>query len=163
MRTSDSTEAVAAIRAGLDALTHLDVTMLSDQCVRDELLELVAAANQLNAQIWQRVATFDARGLSELDGFRDVKTFLGAFGRVAPHAGGLMLAKGRLLRHMPHLAQATAAGAVTAEHLRPVLELVKALDLPTVASADEILSGVAASGTVRDVEAACRRIQAHAD
>ena len=50
------------MRADLYKLVAVDVVSLPDATLRSELIELLAAANQLNAAIAARVASFDTRG-----------------------------------------------------------------------------------------------------
>src|SRR5258705_4135874 len=112
MGTKSSSEAVAAICDGLDELVDVDVSDLADQAVRDELLALVRARRQLDAQIWARVATFDARNLAPTDGCRDVRAFLKAFAGQGPQVTGPMLKTGRLLRELPAMGAAAARSEV---------------------------------------------------
>jgi hypothetical protein len=53
---------VDRLRADLYELVAVDVVSLPDATVRSELIELLAAANQLNAAIASRIASFDTRG-----------------------------------------------------------------------------------------------------
>src|SRR5688572_5152624 len=72
---------VARLRADLYALVAVDVVAMPDATLRSELVELLAAANQLNAGIASRIASFDTRGLSDDDGCQTTKVWLRCYGR----------------------------------------------------------------------------------
>ena len=55
------------LHTDLDDLLAVDVVGLPDQDLRDELLELVAARNRMDAAIASRVASFDTRDLADAD------------------------------------------------------------------------------------------------
>src|SRR5262245_52940718 len=109
-----TTTGVSSILANLAAA---DVSLLPDDQVRSELLDLVSAVNSLNAALLQRAAVFDARGLSEHDGFRTTKGWLVGFGHLGRYAAAATVTKGRVLRELPALAAAAARGAVSDDHL----------------------------------------------
>ena len=167
MRTSggviDTTATVAALRRCLDDLATVDVADLPDQAVRDELLSLLVGLNQLQAAVAARSAVFDARGLADLDGCRDLRTFLLAFSRIQRRTSTQLRDNGRALRQLPHLSAAASAGQVSADHVARVAKLVADLDAATVRAHDETLTALACAATPKEVEAACDRIRAHAD
>src|SRR5688500_12103444 len=61
---------VARLRADLYALVAVDVVAMPDATLRSELVELLAAANQLNAAIASRIASFDTRAWPTTTGAR---------------------------------------------------------------------------------------------
>jgi hypothetical protein len=77
---------VERLRADLCALVAVDVVALPDAALRSELVELCAAANQLNAAIASRVASFDARGLADEDACRTTAVWLRNYGRCSDGA-----------------------------------------------------------------------------
>ena len=126
-----TTTGVASVLADL---ASVDVTLLPDQQVRDELLSLLGVVNSLNAAVLQRVAAFDARGLSEVDGFRTTAGWLIGFGRLGRYAAGAVVKRGRVLRELPALRDAAAQGAVSDDHLGKVVKLAD--DIGVVAVRD---------------------------
>src|SRR5262245_29669272 len=102
---------VDGLHAALDRLLAADAATLSDEALRSELRALLAASNRLYAAVADRVAHFDARALSHGDGFRSTAAWLRAFGRLSGHAAACLVRAGRLLRRLPGLAAAAAAGA----------------------------------------------------
>src|SRR5262245_5004229 len=113
MRSSD----VEQLHTILDRLAGQDATSLPDQQVRDDLLAILSPLNRLSALAAHRTATFDARGLSESDGFRSTRSWLTAFGRLSQGAATRTLNTGRLLRELPALAAVAETGAASGEHL----------------------------------------------
>ena len=72
---------VERLRFDLYELVAVDVVALPDATLRSELVELLAAANQLNAAIAARVASFDTRGLAEADACKTTAVWLRCYGR----------------------------------------------------------------------------------
>jgi hypothetical protein len=69
---------VERLRADLYELVAVDVVSLPDATLRSELVELLAAANQITAAIAARVASFDTRGLADDDAGRTAAVWLRA-------------------------------------------------------------------------------------
>ena len=86
MCSSGAGDPVACLRADLDELVTADVVGLSDQALRSELLELFTVANQVNAAIAFRLASFDARGLDDDDACKTAAVWVRAYGRGSPRA-----------------------------------------------------------------------------
>jgi hypothetical protein len=158
-----TTGAVERVLEGLADLAEEEVTLLPDQRVRDEVLTLLAVANQVNAALLVRAAVFDARGLCEDDGFRTAKGWLAAFGRVGHHAAGSVVKKGRILRELPALAAAASRGDVSDEHLARVVRLAGEVGVVAVREFDPILADLAEAATPAELGVACERIKAHVD
>ena len=155
--------AAAGLVAAVAQLNAVDVTALADQQVRDELHELLAARNSLDAAIAARVGSFDVRELADLDGLRCTRTWLTAFGRMSQGAASGWLSRARLLRHLPALAAAAAEGSVSCEHVDKVQPLVSRVGMDAVRDYDEILAGVSASAGPLETQRAVERIAAHLD
>ena len=128
------------------------MTSWSDAQVRDGLQALLAEVNRLNAVVSTVAASFDTRGLAELDGFRSARSWLIGFGRMTQGAAGGWLSRGRLLAQLPALSAAAHAGDVSAEQLRPVGALVDHVGIGAVAPFDEILADLAATARPADVD-----------
>ncbi len=161
--TGGGAEPWQALRSAAAGLAAQDVTSWSDEQVRDGLLSLLTVANQLTAVISTVSASFDTRGLAEHDGFRTARSWLIAFGRMSQGAASGWLSRGRLLAQLPALSAAAHTGAVSAEQIRTVADLVGHVGIDAVQPLDEILAGVAATAGPGEVAQACERIRAHVD
>jgi Domain of unknown function (DUF222) len=156
----ESSTLVQDMRPELRGLAEVDVVGLPDETVRSELLTALAALNQLSAYVARLTDSFATRDLAGADGFRGVKAWLVAFGRLSPGAATAWLARGRLLRALPALTAAAGQGKVSPDHLAKVLDLVARLGVGTVARYDQILADLAAAANPADVAKACERIAA---
>jgi hypothetical protein len=135
---------VERLRADLYELVAVDVTAVPDATLRSELVELLAAANQLNAAIASRVASFDTRGLADDDACRTTAVWLRCYGRTSNSGAARMVKQARLLRELPAVAEAAGRGEVTAEHVDRIGQLAKKIGVAAVAPADQILADAAA-------------------
>jgi hypothetical protein len=163
MCTTDAVSPVDLIQAGVAGLLDTDVIGSPDETVRGELVALLEVAQQVQAAIWDRLRSFDARGLAEADGLRTSRAWLAAMGRLSPCAASTQVKQARLLRQLPALAGATRTGAVGAEHVAKVAHLVEQIGIGAVTQVDQVLADLAAVGTPAQVLAACQRIHAHVD
>ncbi|MGE5156196.1 MAG: DUF222 domain-containing protein [Betaproteobacteria bacterium] len=161
MCTNDSP--VNSIRAGLAALFDQDVVALPDDAVREQLRELVTLANLMQAALWSRVGPFDARSLSHGDGLRTTRAWLSAVGRLSPYAATALVRRARVLSQLPAMADATTSGAVTAEHLNHVVDLVEQVGIGAVKQVDNVLADLAETQSPAELHRACVRIRTHVD
>ena len=163
MCTTGEADPLPLLRAGLSGLADTDLIDLSDEQVRSTLPQLLRAVNQLAAVTAAMVGTFDTRGLAEVDGQRSTRTWLSGFGRMTQGAATGWLNRAWLLRQLPALAAAAAAGAASTEHLAKVKELADRIGIKAVTDFDEILADLAAAAHPAEVAKACERIAAHLD
>src|SRR5215471_12924331 len=154
---------VSLLAKALVELAGADLTAIPDRALRDEILALGTALNQLTALIATRVGSFDARRLSDDDGCRTTRSWLTAFGRLSQGAATGVLSRARLLRELPSLAAAAAAGAVSAEHLHKVEQLAHRVGLDEIKPTDQTLASQAAVGTPMELQKVCERIADHLD
>jgi hypothetical protein len=101
--------------AGLDALAAEDLSPLFGPALLERLRPLLAAQNRLAAEVARTVRECEVSGAAEVDGLKTMPSWLR--GTRAPvrgpsRAGG---PRGRALAHLPALAAAFTAGAVTGE------------------------------------------------
>lgn len=153
----------SALADAVTALDAQDVAKLPDAVLRDELVELLVALNQVHAQVVRRVAVFDSRGLSINDGCRTAKSWLRAFGRMSDAAAGAWVKAGRLLRQLPRLAEAATAGRVSGEHIARVVKLADRVGSEPVRDVEHILTQAATELGPSDLQKVCDRVRAHAD
>ena len=149
---------VAGLHAELDALLAADAAGLSDEALRSQVRQLLAASNRLFALLADRVAHFDARALSHTDGFRSTPAWLRAFGRLSGHAAASLVRAGRVLRRLPGLAAAAAAGAASPEHVTRVSLLAGQIGEDNVLPADQTLAHAAAQLGPADLGRLCDRV-----
>ena len=161
MRSSDS--AVDGLMAGLAAVSAVDVTALPDKQLRSEILDLIRARNELEAALAERVGSFDARELAQVDAHQATSTWLMNFGSMSKGAGLALTGRGRLLRQLPAVATAMRDGAVSVEQLSRVADLVRRVGIDTVREYDHILAALCAAAGPNEVGKACERIHALVD
>jgi hypothetical protein len=149
--------------SGMAELANEDVTRWSDEQVRAGLSDLLVVSNQVMAVLALLVGSFDARGLSDDDGFRTTRSWLTAFGRLSQGAASGVLSRARLLRELPALGSAALAGAVSAEHLHKVEQLVHRVGVDGMRRFDVDLATLATQAAPADVQKACERIADHLD
>jgi hypothetical protein len=159
MRSDD--RPLALLQAGLAGLAGTDVAGMSDAQVHDEVAALLVCVNQLDAVLAERLGSFDSRGLSDSDAVRTTLSWLRIYARMTAPTASRVLRRARLLRDLPALAAAARAGAVSAEHLAPVLRLVKEVGIAAVRDFDGVLAGVCGKATPLEVAATCQRIYAY--
>src|SRR5262245_7761240 len=141
-----SGDPVRRLRADLDALVTADVAALPDATLRSDLLELMAARNQLDAAIAARLASFDIRGLCDKDACKTPAAWLRSYSRGSAQAASAVVKRARVLRELPAVAEAAGRGEVSSEHVDRIRELVKDIGIEAVRPADQILAEAASKG-----------------
>jgi hypothetical protein len=163
MSSNGEAALVERLRADLYELVAVDVVALPDATLRSELVKLLAAANQLNAAIAARLASFDTRGLADDDACKSTSVWLRCYGRYSDGASSRMVKQARLLRDLPAVAEAAGRGDVTAEHVDRIAGLVKKVGVAAVRPADQILADAASKVTVAELGGLCHRIRDYVD
>jgi hypothetical protein len=151
------------LRAALAVLAAEDVPAMPDVMLRQQVLDLLVACNELHAQLVRRVAHFDIRGLSTDDGCRSTKAWLRAFGRRSPTAAKGLVGQGQLLRRLPDLAAAAVAGHASAEHIDKVVRLQERVGPEVVDRCAPALAEAAEQLDSLQFSRVCDRVRAHAD
>src|SRR6185503_161128 len=154
---------VAGLHAELDALLAADAAALSDDDLRAEVRALLLAVNRLFAVVADRVAHFDSRALSHIDGFRTTAAWLGGFARLSGHAAGSLVRAARLLRLLPGLAAAVAGGRASAEQVARVGVLAAQVGADNVVPADQALAQAAGRVGPADLGRLCDRVRDYVD
>src|SRR3712207_4803708 len=144
--------------ASLDALAAEDLAPLFGPALLERLRPLLAAQNRLAAEIARTVRECEVSGAAEVDGLKSMGSWLRGHGHLSTTEAARVVRTGRGLAHLPTMAAAFAAGAVTGEQaglLARVAEpgpLARAaeqdLDLGVV---DQLLTGVALTAPCADV------------
>ncbi len=145
----------------MNALVHADVAQLPDDKVRDDLRHLTIVANLVQAAMYERVAAFDARGLSGVDDIRTTRAWLSTVGRLSPYAASRLVRQSTVLRELPAVTAATHSGTVTPEHVSKIVGLTDQLGVAAVQAVDESLADLATVSTPAEMERACRKVRDH--
>ncbi|TFV68308.1 UNVERIFIED_ORG: HNH endonuclease [Bacillus sp. AZ43] len=139
------------LQSALDALVADDLPAAFPTHLLDRLGELLVAANRLAAEVARTVRECERTGAAELDGQKTMASWLRGHGRLPAAAASRVVHTGRALEHLPVVAAAFAAGAVTAEAAAAIAPIATPQNLVKaaahgvdVAGVDAALAGVAA-------------------
>ena len=103
------------LTAALDALAAEDLTPLFGPALLGRLRPLLAAQNRIAAEVARTVREAEVSGAAEVDGLKTVASWLRGHGHLSTGEAARVVRTGRALAHLPAMAAAFAAGAVTAE------------------------------------------------
>ena len=101
--------------AALDALATDDLAPLFGPALLDRLRPLLTAQNRLAGEVARTVRECEVSGAAEHDGLKVMTSWLRGHGHLWDAQAARMVRTGRALEHLPAMAAAFAAGAVTAE------------------------------------------------
>src|SRR4051794_9463240 len=103
-----------------EAVALLAADDLDGRYLGDELIDLYALINRLEAQASRRLAHFDARGDGLADGHKSTTGWLAAKTRMHPAEAGRAVRVARLERHLPDITDLWEAGHTTTAHVQQV-------------------------------------------
>jgi hypothetical protein len=161
--------AVSELRSLLDQLATVDLAALDpDELCDGDLLDgipaLQATLNQLAALQTRMVTATDRRDAHRIDGMVTTKTWLTGHCRIAGRDAAVLVRAARRLPHLPQLAAAYAAGAVTPAHVELITAAVTPARIATaaangidLATTDTILTEAAVTLGPEDTAIAVRR------
>ncbi len=148
---------------GLDALAAEDLSPLFGPALLDRLRPLLVAQNRLSAEIARTVRECEVSGAAEVDGLKTMPSWLRGHGHLSEAEAARVVRAGRALAHLPAMAAAFAAGAVTGEQaavigqVAAVEHLAQAADQGVdLAAVDAVLTGVAHASSHADTAKAVR-------
>ena len=154
--------------AGLDALAAEDLSPLFGPALLERLRPLLVAQNRLAAEIARTVRECEVSGAAEVDGLKGMPSWLRGHGHLSEAEAVRVVRAARALEHLPGMAAAFAAGAVTggqagllaqvAEPKALALAAAQDVDLGVV---DELLTGVAQESPHADTAEAVRHYLDH--
>ncbi len=137
------------LQAALDALAADDLTPLFGSALLDRLRPLLVAQNRLAAEIARTVRECEMSGAAEHDGLKVMTSWLRGHGHLREAEAARVVHGGRALQHLPALAEAFTAGAVTADQVAVIAPITR----------DEKLAAAAAQGVdLAEVDAALTAI-----
>ena len=146
------------LQSALDALAAEDVQGLEARRQLDGIRDLLAARNRIEAQLARRVRAAELQQAPEDDGQASMRSWLRGHGRLSGGAAGQVVRLGRALDHLPAVAAAFAAGAVTAEQVAIIAPVAKADRLAAAAAqgidlgeVDATLAAVAAEARIEQL------------
>jgi hypothetical protein len=151
------------LAAALAGLADEDLVSVPDRDLATDLRMLFESANRLSVEIGRRVTAFDQHGLAKEDSCRSTAAWLRGYGRLSGPAATTCVRRAHLLDSLPAVAMATAAGAVSAEHLDRLVTLAQWVGPAVVARADADLADVASQHDPVFLGRVCGRIVAHVD
>ncbi|PRY49713.1 HNH endonuclease [Geodermatophilus tzadiensis] len=148
--------------------------MCSDASLTGDALEdvaaLVAERNRIDALLARRVRAAELSGAPERDGAKSMRSWLPGHCRLSAAAAARIVGNGRVLEHMPALAEAHDAGLVGAEQVAVAATALTPERLQTaaehgvdLAEIDAVLTGAAIEQRYADFVAVVRHYLAQLD
>ncbi|HYX96418.1 MAG TPA: DUF222 domain-containing protein, partial [Geodermatophilus sp.] len=128
--------------ATLDALAAEDLTPLFGPALLDRLRPLLAAQNRLAAEIARTVREAEVSGAAEVDGLKTMAAWLRGHAHLSLAEAARVVRTGRALAHLPTMAAAFAAGAVTGEQAGAIARVAEPEALAAAAQQDVDLAVV---------------------
>src|SRR3954453_5165012 len=108
---------VGELQSCLDALAAEDLSGLFGPTLLVRLKDLLRVQNRIAAEVTRTVREGEKAGAAEFDGLKTMPAWLRGHARLSPAAAGRLVRSGRTLEHLPAVAEAFAAGEVTAEQV----------------------------------------------
>ncbi|WP_222265181.1 HNH endonuclease [Modestobacter marinus] len=140
------------LQSALDALAAEDLSGLFGPPLLVRLKDLLQVQNRIAAEVTRTVRECEKAGAAEFDGLKTMPAWLRGHARLSPAAAGRLVRSGWALEHLPALAEAFAAGTITADQVNVVAPVADAGALAAAAAqeidlgqVDEALTSVAAT------------------
>src|SRR3712207_535269 len=121
------------------------------------------AQNRIAAEVARTVRKCEVSGAAEVDGLKTMASWLRGHGHLSAAEAARVVRAGRALEHLPTMAAAFAAGAVTGEQAAAIARVAEPEALALAAEhdvdpavVDELLTGVAVTAPCADVAQAVR-------
>ena len=103
------------LTSALDAYAADDLDAMAAPALLDRTAELLEAQNRIAAELARAVRKCEVAQASEHDGLQTMQSWLRGHGLLSSSSASRLVHSGRALEHLPAVAAAGAAGAVTAE------------------------------------------------
>jgi hypothetical protein len=116
---------VDELLAALDALAAEDLTPLFGSALLDRLRPLLVVQNRLAAEVARTVRECEVSGAAEVDGLKSMASWLRGHGHLSATEAARLVRTGRALAHLPVIAEAFAAGEVTADQVAAVAPIAR--------------------------------------
>ncbi|HEX3312918.1 MAG TPA: DUF222 domain-containing protein [Streptosporangiaceae bacterium] len=126
MCSTGSGDPLAALERALDGLAGQDLTSMFGPQVLERTGRLLRAQNRLDAQVARTVREGELTQAPDHDGLTSMASWLRGHARLSAAAAGRLVRVGRALEHLPTVAAAFAAGALTAEQVAVIAPITRA-------------------------------------
>ena len=117
MCSDGSGDTLADLESALDRLAAQDLKAMFGPQALDRTRRLLAAQNQVDAQVARSVREGELTQAAEHDGLKTMQSWLRGHARLSASAAHRLVNRGRALEHLPAVAAAFAAGRITAEQV----------------------------------------------
>jgi hypothetical protein len=114
------------LTSALDALAAEDLKPMFGPQLLDRLSELLVIQNRVAAEVIRTVRECELTQAAEHDGLKTMQSWLRGHGRLSPPAASRIVHSGRALEYLPAVAEAFAAGEVTAEQVAVIAPVAAA-------------------------------------
>jgi hypothetical protein len=148
---------VDELTAALDALAAEDLSPLFGPALLGRLRPLLVVANRVAAEVARTVRECEVSGAAEVDGLKTMASWLRGHGHLSEAEVSRVVLTGRALAHLPGLAEAFAAGAVTGGQAAVIARIAEPTALARAAEqdvdlgvVDTLLTGVAVAAPHAD-------------
>ncbi|SDO05746.1 protein of unknown function [Geodermatophilus sp. DSM 45219] len=152
-----------ALTSALDTLAGEDLAPLFGPALLERLGPLLVAQNRIAAEVARTVRECEVSGAAEHDGLKTMGSWLRGHGHLSDAQAARVVRAGRALAHLPAMAQAFAAGQVTAEQAAVLGRVAEPEHLALaaeqgvdLAAVDAVLTEVAVTRPCADVAKAVR-------
>jgi hypothetical protein len=149
---------VGELASALDALAADDLHALPAGAQLDRIRELVLTRNRLDAELARSIRVADLTQAAEHDGMATMRSWVGGHCRLSAAAANQVVRNGRVIEHLPAVAAAFTAGAVTAEQVSVIAPVTTPANLTRAAEqsvdlgeVDRLLAQVAAGRPHREL------------
>jgi hypothetical protein len=134
---------VDALETALDALAEQDVHDRTGPQLLEDVPDLLAVRNRLDAEIARRVRAADSKRAFAADGMATAQSWLRGHCRLSKAAASQVVRNGRALEQLPAVAGAHAAGQLTGEQVAVIGQITAPRYLRLIAEQDGDLAGIA--------------------
>ncbi len=125
MRSIPCDEPLPRLVAVLDDLAAEDLQPAFGPQLLARTDALLAARNRLDAELARTVREGELTQAAEHDGLKTMQSWLRGHGRLSPGAAAQLVRSGRALEHLPAVAQAHAAGRITADQVAVIAPITR--------------------------------------
>jgi Domain of unknown function (DUF222)/HNH endonuclease len=133
---------VAELLEALEAVSVDDLHTLSAPELLDRARSLVTVINRAQAELSRTVRRAELAQAFEHDGMKSPQAWLRGHCRLSPAAAGQVVRNGRALELLPAVAEAAAAGQVTAEQVTVIGKITTPRNLALLAEQNRDLAGI---------------------
>jgi hypothetical protein len=138
---------VDELLASLDTLAAEDLAPRFGPALLERLCPLLVAQNRLAAEVARTVRECEISGAAEHDGLKVMTSWLRGHGHLSDAQAARVVRAGRALEHLPTIAQALTAGALTGEQAAVIGRIAEPQRLAAAAEQDVDLTEIDAALT----------------